>query len=93
LVAAHQPDGTRYFPGGEAIAPGTVVTLPGLGRVLTAWAADGGAVLAGDVGRAIVERVQQAGGVLTTADLACTGESAAIERLPRELAATLASFA
>ena len=30
---------------------------------------------------------------LTTADLACTGESAAIERLPRELAATLASFA
>ena len=70
LVLAHQPDGTRYFPGGDPIAPGAVVRLPGLARVLSAWAADGGALLAGDIGRAIVDRVRQAGGVLTTDDLA-----------------------
>lgn len=70
LVHTHQPDGTRYYPGGEPIAPGTVVTLPGLARVLEAWAAAGEDLLGGEIGAAIAGRVQRAGGVLTTTDLA-----------------------
>lgn len=70
LVLTHQPDGSRYYPGGEPIAPGTVVTLPGLARVLGAWAELGADLLGGDVGAAIVERVRVAGGVLTADDLA-----------------------
>lgn len=69
LVLEHQPEGTRYYPGGEPIAPGAVVTLPGLARVLSAWVDDGAAMLAGEVGAAIVERVRRSGGVLTTDDV------------------------
>lgn len=70
LVLEHQPDGSRYYPDGRAIAPGTVVTLPGLATVLRHWADAGADVLAGAVGTAIVERVQAAAGVLTRDDLA-----------------------
>ena len=69
LVHTHQPAGTRYYPGGDPIRPGTVVTLPGLALVLASWADRGAELLDGDIGRAIVDRVQRAGGVLTSDDL------------------------
>ena len=34
LVAEMNPDGCVYYPGGEPIAPGTIVRLPGLAEVL-----------------------------------------------------------
>lgn len=64
------PDGLRYFPGGRPIRPGTVVALPGLAEVLTAWVGLGPDLMTGVVGRAVVDRVAAAGGVLTTDDLA-----------------------
>lgn len=72
LVATHQPDGCVYYPDGSSIAPGAVVTLPGLGRALERLVTDGHDFLQGPVGAAIVERVQRAGGVLTAADLVAT---------------------
>lgn len=60
---------TRYFPQGEPIQPGAVVTLPGLAEVLEQWADAPGGLLAGEVGQAIVERVRGAGGVLDPHDL------------------------
>lgn len=70
LVLAHQPEGSCYYPGGDPIAPGAVTRLPGLARVLDAWAAEGGALLDGEIGDAIVDRVRRAGGVLTRDDVA-----------------------
>ncbi|MEY2958440.1 MAG: hypothetical protein RLZZ01_1008 [Actinomycetota bacterium] len=64
-----RPDGLRYYPDGRPIRPGTVVALPGLARVLDAWADLGPDLMAGDVGRAVADRVGLAGGVLTAADL------------------------
>lgn len=69
LVLEHQPQGTRYFPDGDPIPPGALVTLPGLARALEAWSRDGAGLLDGDVGAAIVERVRRAGGVLTADDV------------------------
>jgi gamma-glutamyltranspeptidase/glutathione hydrolase len=61
--------GLRYYPGGRPIRPGTVVTLPGLARVLDEWAVRGRELMSGDVGRAVVDRVARSGGVLTADDL------------------------
>ncbi len=69
LVARHNPDGTRYYPHGEVIAPGTVMRFPKLGLALRALLADGFDFLRGEVGAAIVRRVAGAGGVLGMADL------------------------
>jgi len=68
LIERHQPDGSRYLPGGRPIAAGTVVTLPGLARVLEALVADGDGFLRGPVGRAIVERTRAEGGILELDD-------------------------
>jgi gamma-glutamyltranspeptidase/glutathione hydrolase len=69
LVAAHNGP-TRYYPGGRPIEPGAVVRLPGLADAVERWAADPGGLLGGEVGRAIVERVRAAGGVISADDLA-----------------------
>jgi gamma-glutamyltranspeptidase/glutathione hydrolase len=68
LVARYQPDGTRYYPGGEPIEPGAVVTFPGLARALERLVVDRDGWLHHEIGRAIVDRVQAAGGVLTADD-------------------------
>ena len=69
LVVANGGGDTVYFPEGRPIAPGALVRLPGLGRLLESFAGDPTGFLSGDVGRAIVARVRQAGGILTEADL------------------------
>ncbi|HSL58219.1 MAG TPA: gamma-glutamyltransferase, partial [Acidimicrobiales bacterium] len=69
LLRRHQPDGCTYLPPAGPAAPGAVVRLPGLALALERLAAEGAAVLAGALGRAIVDRVRAAGGVLTLDDL------------------------
>ncbi len=68
LVARYQPTGTRYFPEGEPIEPGAVMRLPGLAHALERLVLDRDGWLQGEVGRAIVDRVRRAGGVLTADD-------------------------
>jgi gamma-glutamyltranspeptidase/glutathione hydrolase len=70
LVLRHNPGGTSYYPGGEPLAAGAVVRLPGLATVLEEWAARKGDVFGGEIGDAVVARVQAEGGVLARADLA-----------------------
>jgi gamma-glutamyltranspeptidase/glutathione hydrolase len=70
LVAEMHPEGCDYYPGGVAIAPGTVVRLTGLADVLGEWVERGGELMRGPVGRAVVAAVRERGGVLTSDDLA-----------------------
>lgn len=81
LVAEHQPDGCVYYPGGTPIAPGAVVTLPGLARALEHLVDDEHDFLRGPVGDAIVERVRRGGGILDHADLVTTPRWEAAVRL------------
>jgi gamma-glutamyltranspeptidase / glutathione hydrolase len=69
LTRQHNPAGTRFFPGGQPIAPGELVELPGLARVLEEFVARRGGLLEGPVGSAIVDAVQRRGGVLAVDDL------------------------
>lgn len=69
LVAALNPDGCRYLPEGVPLVAGEVVTLPGLAAALERFVDEREQFLRGGVGRAIVERVGKAGGVVTMADL------------------------
>lgn len=69
LVLRHQPTGTSFHPAAGPVAAGEVVRAPGLATVLAAWRDLGAGLLQGAVGDAIVDRVQQAGGVLTRDDL------------------------
>lgn len=72
LVAAMNPEGSIYYPGGydgAVIAPGTPVALPGMAAMLEEWVARGEGFFAGPVGEAVARRVARAGGVLTQADL------------------------
>jgi gamma-glutamyltranspeptidase / glutathione hydrolase len=69
LVARFNPAGTRYFPHGRAIRPGTVVQLPGLAAALEAFVAQRENFLTGEVGAALVACVQQHGGTLAREDL------------------------
>ncbi|MBW3663910.1 MAG: gamma-glutamyltransferase family protein [Actinobacteria bacterium] len=73
LVARWNPEGTRYFPRGAAIAPGSVVRLPGLAAVLDEFAARGAGLFEGPVGDAAVAKVRQLGGVVTMEDLSRFG--------------------
>lgn len=68
LVAAMNPDGCVYYPGGSAIAPGTITRLPGLAHVLEEFVARGASLMDGPVGTAVVDAVRRAGGVLTRDD-------------------------
>jgi gamma-glutamyltranspeptidase/glutathione hydrolase len=68
LVARLNPDGCVYYPGGEPIAPGTIVRLPGLADVLREWVGRGAALLEGPVGDAIAREVAARGGALTADD-------------------------
>ncbi|HZB43239.1 MAG TPA: gamma-glutamyltransferase [Ilumatobacter sp.] len=68
LVAEMNPGGCVYYPGGEPIAPGTVVRLPGLADVLREWVGRGAALLEGPVGAAIAREIGARGGALTTED-------------------------
>jgi gamma-glutamyltranspeptidase/glutathione hydrolase len=70
LVARNTRLPTRYFPDGRAIAPGTVVKLPGLSYVLEEFSDRGAAIFGGPVGEAIVDAVQRDGGVLSAEDFA-----------------------
>lgn len=69
LATTHEPAGSVYFPDGTPLAEGQVVRLPGLARALSSWVELGEQFLQGEVGRAIVSRVADAGGVLTGDDL------------------------
>lgn len=68
LVAEMNPDGCVYYPGGEPIAPGTIVRLPGLADVLREWVGRGAALLEGPIGDAIARQVVARGGALTADD-------------------------
>lgn len=70
LVARHTPALTRYYPGGEPLAAGTITTLPGLALVLEEFAVRGAGLLEGPVGQAVIDLVQSQGGVLEAADFA-----------------------
>jgi gamma-glutamyltranspeptidase/glutathione hydrolase len=70
LVAEMNPDGCVYYPGGEPIAPGTIVRLPGLADVLRQWVGRGAALLEGPVGDAIAREVAARSGALTADDFA-----------------------
>jgi gamma-glutamyltranspeptidase/glutathione hydrolase len=71
LVAEMNPAGCVYYPGGEPMAPGTVVRLPGLADVLREWVARGANLLDGPVGAAIAREVRARGGALTHEDFEC----------------------
>lgn len=68
LVSRYNAPGTRYYPDGNVIAPGTVTRLPGLAAALEALLADREEFLLGDVGKAMLACVRSHGGVLTMAD-------------------------
>lgn len=72
LLRRWNPGGTVYLPGDEPIAPGALVRLHGLARVLEEFAERGGDLMAGPVGDAVVAAVADRGGVLTVEDLAAT---------------------
>lgn len=66
----NSPNTEDYLPNGRAPETGQVVKLPGLARTLQAIAEGGkSAFYTGAVADAIVETVQQAGGVMTREDL------------------------
>jgi len=69
LLTEHQPQGCPYLPGGHPPGPGDLVRLPGLALALEELAARGAHVLQGPLGRAIVERITAAGGVVGLDDL------------------------
>jgi gamma-glutamyltranspeptidase/glutathione hydrolase len=69
LVAEMHPEGCVYYPDGAPIEPGTIVRLPGLAIVLERFVDERERLLAGELGRAIVEAVAARGGVLTMDDL------------------------
>jgi len=73
LVAEMQPEGCVYYPDGHPFAPGELVRLPGLARVLEEWVVRGERLLAGPVGDAIVAAVGLRGGVLDRSDLELVG--------------------
>ncbi len=70
LVMGHHPHGCRYFPGGQVLEPGALVTLPGLADALDEWVSRGAALLDGPVGDAVLAAVQSRGGVLERSDFA-----------------------
>ena len=70
LLRRWNPQGTAYLPGGEPIAAGALVTLPGLADALASFVERADEFLAGPVGDAIVAAVQRHGGVLDHDDLA-----------------------
>lgn len=70
LVSRYNASGTRYFPDGRVIPPGTVTTLPGLAAALESLVADRSAFLTRKVGEAILACVHSHGGILTMADFA-----------------------
>lgn len=68
LVSRYNASGTRYFPEGQVIPPGTVTRLPGLAAALEALVADRSGFLSGAVGEAILACVRRQGGILTKTD-------------------------
>ena len=72
LVREMHPDGCVYYPGGEPIAPGAVVRLPGLAAALTELVTRRRDLFAGPLGDAVVRAVVERGGVLSADDLART---------------------
>ncbi len=70
LLRRWNPAGTAYLPGGEPIAAGELVTLPGLADALVSFVERSDGFLAGPVGDAIVTTVQRHGGVLDHEDFA-----------------------
>jgi gamma-glutamyltranspeptidase/glutathione hydrolase len=68
LVLEMNPEGCVYYPDGSPIAPGTVVRLPGLARVLAQFVERGADVMDGPLGDAVIDAVRSRGGVLTHDD-------------------------
>lgn len=59
----------RFLPGGRLPETGAPLQLPGLARVLAAFAEDGEALFHGALGQQVVERVTRDGGFLSHDDL------------------------
>ncbi len=68
LVREMNPEGTVYYPEGQAIAPGALTRLPGLAALLSEFVELGSQLMDGDVGTAVVRAVRARGGVLAEAD-------------------------
>lgn len=73
LLRRHNGNGNVYLPSGEPAVPGALMRLSGLANALEHFAADPGGFLDGPVGDAIVGRVQEAGGILASSDMAFAG--------------------
>jgi gamma-glutamyltranspeptidase/glutathione hydrolase len=69
LLRRHQPDGCVYLPGGEPVAEGDVVRLPGLADLLDELPVRGAGLFHGSRGRQVADVVAAHGGVLTVEDL------------------------
>lgn len=67
-VLANNPEPNRFFPGGEAIHPHSVVRLPGLARVLEQFATLGAALFTSALGEEVAKYVAARGGILTVED-------------------------
>jgi gamma-glutamyltranspeptidase / glutathione hydrolase len=65
------PEGVRFLPEGQPIAPGTWVRLPGHAEALEEFARVGGGLFHGSLGDLYVRKVTDRGGVITVADLKC----------------------
>jgi gamma-glutamyltranspeptidase/glutathione hydrolase len=78
LLTAENPDGVPYLPDGVPVAAGSSVRAPGLATVLEEFVERGDQVLAGPVGRAIVEALDRRGRSVRTEDLL----SARVEHAP-----------
>jgi gamma-glutamyltranspeptidase/glutathione hydrolase len=65
------PNTEDYLPGGSAPSAGQIVRLPGLAQTLQAVAEGGAAAFyTGEIADAIIETIEDAGGVMSHADLA-----------------------
>ncbi len=71
-VLSRDPEAARlFYPGGEPVAPGTLLVQPDLARTLEAIASRGAdGFHRGEVARRVAEFVRATGGVLTEEDLA-----------------------
>ncbi|HEY7627038.1 MAG TPA: gamma-glutamyltransferase, partial [Ilumatobacteraceae bacterium] len=70
LVREMNEGGCVFYPNGVPIAPGTIVTFPGLAATLEEFVERGGELMRGPVGDAVVAAVRGRGGVLDHDDFA-----------------------
>lgn len=68
VLAKYSPN-NPYAPGGRIPNVGDIRRMPGLGKLLTAFARDGASVFVGAIGQRIVQDLKRRGGILGEEDL------------------------